>query len=113
MTLPQTNCDLTAVRGAGGTEDFDRTAGAGPVKWTGRARAYLRQREERVTQGNTSSVVITRALIVPGELAVDWAEGDQLTLVTSGSEDAATVRGVERFRHPTAPSETRLVLEDA
>lgn len=107
--LPQTNATLVAVHAAGASEDFDQAAGAGAEKWTGRVGVYLRQREERVTTGHASSVVVSRALIVPGELRVVWEEGDRLDLADGRS---AIVRGVEPFTHPTVASETRLVLED-
>lgn len=110
--LPQTNATLTAVHAAGASEDFDQAAGAGAEKWTGRVGVYLRQRDERVPTGQTSSVVISRALIVPASLRVDWTEGDALTLETTAGDQTATVRGVEPFPHPTAVGETRLVLED-
>jgi hypothetical protein len=113
VSLPQTNATLTLVEAAGVSEDFDRPAGAGAQKWTGRAGVYLRQREERVTQGDRSSVVISRALIVPASLGIDWSEGDQLTLNRpTRAPETVIVRGVEPFTHPTAVGETRLVLED-
>lgn len=111
--LPQTNATLTTVRSAGTTEDYDRAAGDGPERWSGAARVYLRQREERVTQGEGSSVVIARTLIVPATLPVTFTEGDQLVVLTAGVERTLTVRGVEAFPHPTPVGETRLVLEDA
>lgn len=111
--LPQTNCELIAVHGAGGSEDFDRAPGAGAAKWTGRSGAYLRQREERVTTGTASSIVITRSLIVEAGLPVDWSEGDVLTITGPAGTQTPIVRGIEPFTHPTAPGETRLVLENA
>lgn len=109
MILPQTNATLVRVRAAGASEDYDQSAGTGAEKWTGRAGVYLRQRDERVTTGQSSSVVIARALIVP-DLPVTWEEGDELEL---DDGQTVTVRGIEPFRHPTAVSEIRLLLEDA
>jgi hypothetical protein len=109
--LPQTNAALVEVHGQGVSEDYDQPAGPGPLKWSGRAFVYLRQREERVAAGGASSVVVTRTLIVPRSLDVDWQEGDTLTIDTAGQLRHVEVRGVERFDYPAA--ETRLLLEDA
>lgn len=112
--LPHTNARLTLVRAGGQAEDYDRAAAAGADKWKGTAGVYLSERRERIEAAGTSSVIVTRSVVAPGALPVDWQEGDVLTLTPDGeSPQKPQVRAVEHHRHPGAPSTVRLTLEDA
>jgi hypothetical protein len=113
VRLPQTNATLTAVDAVGASEDYDRPASAGSAKWSGAEPVYLSERRDRVEQGETTSIVITRAVIVDADLNVDWQEGDTLTVDYGAETVVGAVRGIERHRIPTVTQNTiRLTLED-
>lgn len=113
MSLPQTNATLTEVAGPGLAEDYDTVATVGTAKWTGRAAAYYSERSDRVEQSDTSSIVVTRALIVSAGLKVEWSQGDTLTFTYRNSPVTGQVRAVERHQLPGVPNGTvRLTLED-
>lgn len=111
--LPQTNATLTAVTGAGGSEDYDTAATTGAVKWEGRATAYFSERRARVEDGDSTSIVVTRSLVVAASLPVEWAQGDTLTFTYRGTATSGQVRAIERHEVPgVALATVRLTLED-
>jgi hypothetical protein len=113
VRLPQTNATLTAVAPVAVSEDYDQPEGDAPAKWTGGEAVYFSQRRERVEQGNTTSVVVTRAVIVPADLGVDWQQGDTVTLTYRDETVTGAVRAIERHQLPVVALGTvRLTLED-
>jgi hypothetical protein len=113
VRLPQTNAALTAVAAPAASEDYDAPATTAPAKWTGSEPVYFSERRARVEQGETTSNVVTRAVIVDADLAVDWQEGDTLTITQGASTVMGAVRTIERREVPQVSYGTvRLTLED-
>jgi len=113
VSLPQSNATLTSVLVAGAAEDYDQPSTPGAEKWAGRERVYLAERSDRVEEGDTTQIVVTRWVVVDGAMRIDWVQGDRLVVKRDGdAEVTVSVRAVERHRQPGLPSTTRLTLED-
>lgn len=114
MQLPMANATLTTVTAAGETPDYDHGGGPGAEKWTGSEGVYFHERTERIVEGASSSVVVTRSVVVADDIVIDWTQGDTLTLTHAYSGDTVSVviRAVQRSSFPGAPGIVRLTLED-
>lgn len=113
MSLPQTNATLTSVTAPAASEDFEQDPVGGAEKWAGTRAVYFSERSQRVAEGGATTIVVTRAVIIPGDLPVAWAQGDTLTLIYRGQPLTGEVRGVERHEIPNAPATVRLTFEDS
>lgn len=115
MKLPMANATLLQVTAAGGSEDYGRAAGGGDPVWTGSVGIYFHERVSLEQSGNTDSEVITRTLIVPAELPVDWRDGQMVSVQPAGGGDQVDgrVRVVSRSAYPGAPGTVRLELINA
>ena len=112
--LPQSNARLKSISSAGTAEDFDQAEGAGGSKWSGDADAYYSEKRQRVTGPDGSSVVVTRSLIIPGDLAaIEIVDGDVCSILFRGQTQSVEVRKVERREGPPGTLRTiRLTLRD-
>jgi hypothetical protein len=106
----QVNATLTGVTGAtaatGGRDDWDapatEPAGAGPVKWTGSAGAYLRESVQRVvTDGNVDVVPLSI-------LYIDTAVADAAGVDTDDVLSFTGPDGVARIARARAISRSSL-----
>lgn len=88
------NARLTVVAGAGASEDYGRDSSVGASKWTGDEGIYLREKAERADGPTGTSLVVTRLVVAPADLGIDFASGDALTLTRDGDTVTETVRGV-------------------
>jgi hypothetical protein len=113
MELPMANATLTKVEGGGFAEDYDRAKGGDDPKWTGSEGVYFNEASERVSSGESTEIVIGRSVVVSSDLAVDWKQGDTLTLTRGEEEIVADVRRIKKTEYPGAPGVVRLHLDDA
>jgi hypothetical protein len=114
MKLPAiTNATLSAVAGAGFSDDYDQSATAGASKWTGSEPVYFQRETERVDAGGRSDVIVGRSVVVSDELAVTWEIGDVLTVTPLGeSVQSLKVRRVAPTRAPGLAGVVRLAVDD-
>jgi hypothetical protein len=114
MILPEPNATLTKVQAGGFSEDYDRPAGADPTtKFSGSEGVYLRERTESTDTPAGQDVVMTRSVVARSELAVEWAQGDTLTLTYRSATVTEKVKIVERHQlGDSLPGTVRLILED-
>jgi hypothetical protein len=117
-SVPNPNAELLLVNAVGGYADYDVPASYGAAKWAGNGSGagvfYQEKRERRYVNGN-SNVIIGRILHVPEDLAIDWENGDTITLeLRSGAQlTPPAVKLVERNEAPPGVAGTlRLTLED-
>lgn len=121
MTVPQQNATITAVAGAGTSDDWDRPGGAGAAKWEGARRAYYRASTTReVGAAGATDIVTKRELIV----AVEWVLttgldlDDVITFRVDGdtTDSTGTAQAVPRAQLATIPGRlqtSRIRLENA
>lgn len=124
---PQVNATLTRVAGAtaatGGRDDWDEPAGqepagAGAQKWTGAEEAYLREKVERIRDGQTVTNVTVRTLIIDTSVyrAIGIDTDDVVTYTgPDGEEQSSTCEAIaasELAGIPLALQTTRLELAD-
>lgn len=108
-----TNATLTAVAGAGLSDDYDLGATGGSSKWSGEESVYFQRETERVERGGASDVIVGRSVVVSDELAVTWEIGDVLTVAPVGEGvQTLTVRRVAPTRAPGMAGVVRLAVED-
>jgi hypothetical protein len=113
MKLPAiTNATLTAVTGAGFSDDYDDAATAGASKWSGSEDVFYRTSAERIDAGGSSDVIVGRSLVVSDALAVDFEIGDVLSWTYRDEAQSATVRRVAPTTAPDLAGVVRLVIED-
>jgi hypothetical protein len=114
MKLPAiTNATLSAVAGAGFSDDYDQSATAGASKWTGSESVYFQRETERVDAGGRSDVIVGRSVVVSDELAVTWEIGDVLTVTPLGeAQQSLKVRRVAPTRAPGLAGVVRLAVDD-
>lgn len=111
---------------SGSTDAFDtgepggagEPAGGGPAKWAGDVGCwYEEKRDKRQNTLEGSNVVVWRELVVSGDLAIDWQEGDTVTFrrleIGAPLANRGTVQAVEDFDAPPGqPGEVRLTLKN-
>jgi hypothetical protein len=114
MKLPAiTNATLSAVAGAGFSDDYDQSATAGASKWTGSESVYFQRQTERVDAGGRSDVIVGRSVVVSDDLAVAWEIGDVLTVTPLGeAQQTLKVRRVAPTRAPGLAGVVRLAVDD-
>lgn len=122
--LPQENARIEKIERQAGTaeggftEDYDlpATSGSTPESddaWIGSIGCYWIERRERVNAGQTSTVILTRSVIVDDDhLDHEFADGDVLTVRHDDELKTARVELVEKRRMPGQPPSVRLTLED-
>jgi hypothetical protein len=126
--LPQTNATLVKIERTGGTasggysEDYDSPAtdpeasgGEGEDLWNGKRPGYWIERRQRVTEGNTSRVIVTRTLLLDRGLPeFGFEEGDHVTVEHAGSTKRGKVAAIEDRAIPNQGLHSlRLTMEDA
>jgi hypothetical protein len=114
MKLPAiTNATLSAVAGAGFSDDYDQSATAGASKFAGEEPVYFGRTTERVEAAGRSDVIVGRSVVVSDELAVTWEIGDVLTVTPLGeSVQSLKVRRVAPTRAPGLAGVVRLAVDD-
>jgi hypothetical protein len=109
-TLPQANALLTEVRTHGLEADWDATE-TSVARWTGQVDAWVRRVDNREQQGERSSVVRSRVVVLPQD--TDIVVGDLLTIVQGDETTQYRARQVEPFRGPLGVGGTvRVTAED-
>lgn len=98
MRLPHSNATVTAISAKAFSADWDDGGTVSGAYWTGRADAYLTDERHNDYLNGSSTLVVTRSLIVPSELAVNVE--DTLTVLWGGQTITATVRGILRQNPP-------------
>lgn len=114
MILPQRNSRLTNVKRGGGSEDFDTPAGTGAATvWSGSVDAYFGRRRATAAEGSVLNQTSVAFVIVPGDLEIDFATGDVLTIEQNGAPFTRTIREFRDRELDFAISQPiRLDLED-
>lgn len=118
---PQSNATVSAVRGAGAADDWDRAGAAGVVKWVGQARAYYRESTSRETaEGGATNIVTKRELIVTMQTLGDFAldTDDVITFRPDGApaDLTGTAQAIPRVSLggiPRSLQTSRIRLENA
>lgn len=125
MILPQTNARLIRVSRGGTSEDYDRasedydvpassdsTPTGGDDAFTGSADAYFGSRRATLVEGNARNVERIEYVIVPGDLGLDFAVGDVLTIEQHGEQFQRRVHSfADRELPNTIAQPIRLDLE--
>ena len=126
--LPQVNATLVKIERTGGTvgggysEDYDSPAtdpeaagGEGEDLWTGKRPAYWMEKRQRISEGNTSRVIVTRTLLLDRGLPeFGFLEGDKVTVTHAGQTKGGQVAAVEDRAIPNQGLHSlRLTMEDA
>jgi hypothetical protein len=115
ITLPPIrNATLTAVAGAGSSDDYDATGDVGLTKWAGAERVFWSEDAGRDANGTEVNVIVGRSMVVEAGLPVAWKIGDVVTVHRDGYQtQTATVRHVATTTNPLFPGVTRLIMENA
>lgn len=92
MILPQTNARLTAIKRGGTSEDYDAAGGNDTSVWTGDVDAYYGKRRATFSEASVLNKATIQYVIVPGDLGIDFAIGDTLTLGRGSSTWTVEVR---------------------
>lgn len=94
----QVNAELVKVVGAGVAEDWDRVGQAGAVKFTGSIPAYLRERVDRVSDGQTVNILERRTVWIDtaDARALGIDTDDVVTIRARGQEYTASAVAVAR-----------------
>jgi len=108
LRLPHRNAVLTSIKASSLASDWDTASSDGAVIWTGRADAVITDDVRRLTEGDDSSKIIKRTIVLPSQLAV--AVGNKLSLDWNGSTITPIVQSVIR-REPPAPLDGTLLIE--
>lgn len=118
----QSNATITAVRGHGKRDDWDRNQGgeAGPYKWEGAARAYYREATDRDRTGAAVDVSVRRELIVDtadvDAMTVDTDDVLEFTVDGEAGARTGTPQAIRRARLdgiPAALQTSKLTLDPA
>ena len=113
MRLPAiTNATLTAVAGAGFSDDYDDAATAGASKWTGSEDVLYSTSMTEQNAAGTSDVIEARSLVVSDDLDVDFEIGDVLTWTYRGDTQSDSVQRIAPTTAPGLAGVVRLVIED-
>jgi hypothetical protein len=108
-----TNATLTAVAGAGFSDDYDQSATAGASKFSGEEPVYFQRETERVEAGGRSDVIVGRSVVVSDSLSISWEIGDVLTVTPLGeAQQSLKVRRVAPTRAPGLAGVVRLAVDD-
>lgn len=115
MQLPMANATLMAVRTAGASEDFDTPGGDGGEKWSDPegVGVFVTEKSELVTSAERADVVVTRSVLAPAEVPVDFQTGDVLVLERGSDTIEESVQAVQRTEYPGVPGVVRLYLTNA
>lgn len=115
MQLPLANATLVAVRAAGVSEDFDTPAGEGAEKWSDPAGVgvFLTEKSELVAMSDRADIVVTRSVLAPADVPVDFQTGDVLVLERGVDTITESVQAVQRTEYPGVPGVVRLHLLNA
>lgn len=108
LRLPHRNAVLTSIKASSLASDWDTASSDGAVIWTGTADAVVQDDSRRLSEGEDSSKIITRTIILPSDLTI--AVGNTLSLEWNGSTITPTVKSVTR-REPPAPLDGTLLIE--
>lgn len=112
MILAQTNAKLVKVERGGTSEDYDVPDGADASVWEGSADAYFGRRRATMTEGSVLNRTQVSYVIVPGDLDINFATGDVVTLDQGGNVWTETVREFnDRTAMNLAPQPIRLDLK--
>lgn len=127
MPPPQANATITAVRGQGQRDDWDRNQGGdeGAPKFAGELRAYYREKADRVASGGAVDVITRRTLwVTTAELRrvgllgagapADLDTDDVITFTPDGRPEAsspAIAVAASELAGASAVSTTRIDLE--
>lgn len=114
MILAQKNAKLISVGRGGASEDYDTPSGGGSsAVWTGSVDAYFGRRRASAAEGSVLNQTSVAFVVVPGDLEVDFATGDVVTLKQEGVTFTRKVREFADRELSFALSQPiRLDLED-